>query len=162
MGGNAASIQRRVNGLSKNIAGCAPATALFFLAYEPSKRYLERTLPPEQITWLCLMQVDGVFEPRLGECRRKSSRRERKPAIKCKLRNLRASGIAGLFVGYGSFNSRLTGPATEFSLYEEATDFSAMQDEPGRSQSRGGECKRCGSGGMTGFVTTPLDVIKTS
>ena len=48
VGGNAHLLKGVFNGLSKNIAGCAPATALFFLAYEPSKRYLERTLPPEQ------------------------------------------------------------------------------------------------------------------
>ena len=47
-GGNANLFKGVFNGLSKNIAGCVPATALFFLAYEPTKRYLERTLPPEQ------------------------------------------------------------------------------------------------------------------
>ena len=49
VGGNAHLFKGVFNGLSKNIAGCAPATALFFLAYEPSKRYLERTLPRDGV-----------------------------------------------------------------------------------------------------------------
>mmetsp|Transcript_1924 Transcript_1924/g.5841 ORF Transcript_1924/g.5841 Transcript_1924/m.5841 type:complete len:335 (-) Transcript_1924:90-1094(-) len=167
VGGNAHLFKGVFNGLSKNIAGCAPATALFFLAYEPSKRYLERTLPPEQ-------NYVAMFTAGATGCLASSVVRVPTEVIKTRAQTgnkvqslggiLRASGIAGLFVGYGSFLIRdLPFDAIEFSLYEEAKI--AYAKWRGRTL---GEVSRveatalgAAAGGVTGFVTTPLDVIKT-
>ena len=119
-GGNANLFKGVFNGLSKNIAGCVPATALFFLAYEPTKRYLERTLPPEQ-------NYAAMFAAGATGCLASSIVRVPTEVIKTRAQTgnkvqslggiLRASGITGLFVGYGSFLIRdLPFDAIEFSL----------------------------------------------
>ena len=155
------------NGLSKNIAGCAPATALFFLAYEPTKRYMERTLPPEQ-------NYVAMFTAGASGCLASSVVRVPTEVIKTRAQTgnrvqslggiLRASGIAGLFVGYGSFLIRdLPFDAIEFSLYEEAKIAYAKWRGRTPSEVTRAEATVLGAtaGGITGFVTTPLDVIKT-
>ena len=155
------------NGLSKNIAGCAPATALFFLAYEPTKRYMERTLPPEQ-------NYVAMFTAGATGCLASSVVRVPTEVIKTRAQTgnrvqslggiLRASGIAGLFVGYGSFLIRdLPFDAIEFSLYEEAKIAYAKWRGRTPSEFTRAEATVLGAtaGGITGFVTTPLDVIKT-
>jgi len=155
------------NGLSKNIAGCAPATALFFLAYEPTKRYMERTLPPEQ-------NYVAMFTAGATGCLASSVVRVPTEVIKTRAQTgnrvqslggiLRASGIAGLFVGYGSFLIRdLPFDAIEFSLYEEAKIAYAKWRGRTPSEVTRAEATVLGAtaGGITGFVTTPLDVIKT-
>jgi len=155
------------NGLSKNIAGCAPATALFFLAYEPTKRYLERTLPPEQ-------NYVAMFTAGATGCLASSVVRVPTEVIKTRAQTgnrvqslggiLRASGIAGLFVGYGSFLIRdLPFDAIEFSLYEEAKIAYAKWRgrTPGEVTRAEATVLGATAGGITGFVTTPLDVIKT-
>ena len=112
------------NGLSRNIAGCVPATALFFLVYEPTKRYLERTLPKERSVGALL--VAGT----LG-CLASSIVRVPTEVIKTRAQTgrgvqsvrgiIKQTGLGGLFVGYGSFLLRdLPFDAIEFSLYEEA------------------------------------------
>jgi len=155
------------NGLSKNIAGCVPATALFFLAYEPTKRYLERTLPPEQ-------NYAAMFAAGATGCLASSIVRVPTEVIKTRAQTgnkvqslggiLRASGITGLFVGYGSFLIRdLPFDAIEFSLYEEAKISYAKWRGRTPSEVSRAEATILGAtaGGITGFVTTPLDVIKT-
>jgi len=155
------------NGLSKNIAGCVPATALFFLAYEPTKRYLERTLPPEQ-------NYAAMFAAGATGCLASSIVRVPTEVIKTRAQTgnkvqslggiLRASGITGLFVGYGSFLIRdLPFDAIEFSLYEEAKISYAKWRGRTPSEVSRAEATVLGAtaGGITGFVTTPLDVIKT-
>ncbi|CAL6346981.1 unnamed protein product [Bathycoccus prasinos] len=162
------TIKTRVfNGLSKNIAGCVPATALFFLAYEPTKRYLERTLPPEQ-------NYAAMFAAGATGCLASSIVRVPTEVIKTRAQTgnkvqslggiLRASGITGLFVGYGSFLIRdLPFDAIEFSLYEEAKISYAKWRGRTPSEVSRAEATILGAtaGGITGFVTTPLDVIKT-
>jgi solute carrier family 25 S-adenosylmethionine transporter 26 len=155
------------NGLSKNIAGCAPATALFFLAYEPTKRYMERTLPPEQ-------NYVAMFTAGATGCLASSVVRVPTEVIKTRAQTgnrvqslggiLRASGIAGLFVGYSSFLIRdLPFDAIEFSLYEEAKIAYAKWRgrTPGEVTRAEATVLGATAGGITGFVTTPLDVIKT-
>ena len=166
-GGNANLFKGVFNGLSKNIAGCVPATALFFLAYEPSKRYLERTLPPEQ-------NYAAMFAAGATGCLASSIVRVPTEVIKTRAQTgnkvqslggiLRASGITGLFVGYGSFLIRdLPFDAIEFSLYEEAKISYAKWRGRTPSEVSRAEATILGAtaGGITGFVTTPLDVIKT-
>ena len=166
-GGNANLFKGVFNGLSKNIAGCVPATALFFLAYEPTKRYLERTLPPEQ-------NYAAMFAAGATGCLASSIVRVPTEVIKTRAQTgnkvqslggiLRASGITGLFVGYGSFLIRdLPFDAIEFSLYEEAKISYAKWRGRTPSEVCRAEATILGAtaGGITGFVTTPLDVIKT-
>ena len=166
-GGNANLFKGVFNGLSKNIAGCVPATALFFLAYEPTKRYLERTLPPEQ-------NYAAMFAAGATGCLASSIVRVPTEVIKTRAQTgnkvqslggiLRASGITGLFVGYGSFLIRdLPFDAIEFSLYEEAKISYAKWRGRTPSEVSRAEATVLGAtaGGITGFVTTPLDVIKT-
>ena len=166
-GGNANLFKGVFNGLSKNIAGCVPATALFFLAYEPTKRYLERTLPPEQ-------NYAAMFAAGATGCLASSIVRVPTEVIKTRAQTgnkvqslggiLRASGITGLFVGYGSFLIRdLPFDAIEFSLYEEAKISYAKWRGRTPSEVSRAEATILGAtaGGITGFVTTPLDVIKT-
>ena len=166
-GGNANLFKGVFNGLSNNIAGCVPATALFFLAYEPTKRYLERTLPPEQ-------NYAAMFAAGATGCLASSIVRVPTEVIKTRAQTgnkvqslggiLRASGITGLFVGYGSFLIRdLPFDAIEFSLYEEAKISYAKWRGRTPSEVSRAEATILGAtaGGITGFVTTPLDVIKT-
>ncbi len=166
-GGNANLFKGVFNGLSKNIAGCVPATALFFLAYEPTKRYLERMLPSEQ-------NYAAMFAAGATGCLASSIVRVPTEVIKTRAQTgnkvqslggiLRASGITGLFVGYGSFLIRdLPFDAIEFSLYEEAKISYAKWRGRTPSEVSRAEATVLGAtaGGITGFVTTPLDVIKT-
>ena len=119
-----ASIQRRVQRPLEEYRRVRTSHGVIFLAYEPSKRYLERTLPPEQ-------NYVAMFTAGATGCLASSVVRVPTEVIKTRAQTgnkvqslggiLRASGIAGLFVGYGSFLIRdLPFDAIEFSLYDEA------------------------------------------
>ena len=79
------SIQRRVQRPLEEYRRVRTSHGVIFLAYEPSKRYLERTLPPEQNYVAMFTAAAGVYVGALG-IPTEVSRRERKPAIKAKFR----------------------------------------------------------------------------
>lgn len=157
------------NGLSKNIVGAIPATALFFLAYEPTKLYLEHELAKER-RYLAMITASTAGCLASSVVRVPTEVLKTRAQTGNEVRTVRAimkhSGARGLFVGYGSFLLRdLPFDAIEFSLYEElkskyveARVLESRKKDIGRFEAT---AMGALAGGVTGFVTTPLDCIKT-
>ena len=157
-------------GLLGNLAGVAPASALFFAAYEPMKAALRRDDDGDG------GGGDGAKEHLLaGAVGGLVSSVVRVPTEVIKTRRqvgamggvglrsvVASSGVAGLFVGYGSFLLRdLPFDAIEFAGYESLKKaWGEMKGEDGATAV---EAAALGSiaGAFTGAVTTPLDVVKT-
>lgn len=153
-------------GIGGNLLGVAPASALFFAAYEPMKRALEDG-----------EGGDGGVGARLtaGAVAGLVSSVVRVPTEVIKTRRqvgasaaasvsgiIAAAGVSGLFAGYGSFLLRdLPFDAIEFAGYE--TMKTTWKEFNGADDVNGGEAAALGAvaGAFTGAVTTPLDVVKT-
>jgi solute carrier family 25 S-adenosylmethionine transporter 26 len=154
-------------GIGGNLMGVAPASALFFAAYEPTKRALGGDAGGE-----------GGVGARLaaGSVAGLASSLIRVPTEVIKTRRqvgttggvasvrgiLAAQGVVGLFAGYWSFLLRdLPFDALEFAGYESLKQAWVAMREKEDVNSVEAAVLGAVAGGFTGAVTTPLDVVKT-
>ncbi|CAK0762369.1 hypothetical protein CVIRNUC_002950 [Coccomyxa viridis] len=160
-------------GLMGNLAGVLPASAIFMGVYEPIKQHVEKRVPDNR-------QFLASLSGGLGAGLAASVVRVPTEVVKQRMQNgefgsaaiavrniLRREGVRGLFAGYGSFLLRdLPFDAIEFVAYEQLKSMykaSLKAGSSGRTELRPAETSVIGAlaGAVTGFATTPLDVVKT-
>ena len=153
-------------GVLGNLLGVAPASALFFAAYEPAKVALGRAAgrEPGAREHLAAAALGGLVSSvvRVPTEVIKTRRQVGVGGAAGPRAIVRAHGVAGLFVGYWSFLLRdLPFDAIEFAGYEGLKN--AWRETVGRDSLSAGEAGVLGAiaGAATGAVTTPLDVVKT-
>ncbi|KAH9626052.1 hypothetical protein KSS87_000372 [Heliosperma pusillum] len=137
------------SGLSGNLAGVLPASAIFLGVYEPIKQNLLTTFP-EKFSALAHLVVKqrmqtGHFTTAPNAVRMIVSK----------------EGFKGLYAGYGSFLLRdLPFDAIQFCIYEQIRIGYKLA---ARRELNDPENALIGAfaGAITGAITTPLDVIKT-
>jgi solute carrier family 25 S-adenosylmethionine transporter 26 len=166
--GDAVAVFRGLyRGIGGNLLGVAPASALFFAAYEPMKTMLRRDdagggdgAKEHLLAGAVGGLVSSVVRVPTEVIK---TRRQVGARAGAGLRSIVASsGVAGLFVGYGSFLLRdLPFDAIEFAGYESLKN--AWRDVTGQDDVNGVEAAALGAiaGAFTGAATTPLDVVKT-
>jgi solute carrier family 25 (mitochondrial S-adenosylmethionine transporter), member 26 len=157
-------------GVWGNLAGVAPASAIFMAVYEPVKQAVIAAVPPEQnflgplAAGVAAGVASSVVRVPTEVIKTRMQTGEFKNALTA-LRTVAArEGARGLFAGYGSFLLRdLPFDAIEFVAYEQlkrSYKTSVLNDSrelnPGEHSVFG-----AAAGAITGFVTTPLDVLKT-
>ena len=158
-------------GIGGNLVGVAPATALFFAAYEPMKAALAAGRDGggsggggDVASHLAAGAVAGLVSSVVRVPTEViKTRRQVGASAGASLRSIvAANGVAGLFVGYGSFLLRdLPFDAIEFAGYESMkTTWATLHS---KSDVNGAEAAGIGAvaGAFAGAVTTPLDVVKT-
>ena len=153
-------------GLFGNLMGAAPASAVFFAAYEPAKRALRARRGGEEDArdHLLAGAIAGLASSVIRVPTEViKTRRQVGVSAGASVRSILAtSGAAGLFVGYWSFLLRdLPFDAMEFAGYEGLKN--AWSDFTGKESLHGVEAAALGAfaGAATGAATTPLDVVKT-
>ena len=159
-------------GVGGNLLGVAPASAVFFAAYEPMKRALGASgcdagagaggggvgahLTAGAAAGLASSLIRVPTEVI-------KTRRQVGTSAASSLRGiLAAHGVMGLFAGYWSFLLRdLPFDAIEFAGYESLKQ--AWGSFADKEDVNGAEAAALGAiaGAFTGAVTTPLDVVKT-
>jgi len=157
-------------GVGGNLLGVAPASAVFFAAYEPMKRALgaggdagggegggvRAHLTAGATAGLASSLIRVPTEVI-------KTRRQVGTSAASSLRGiLAAHGVMGLFAGYWSFLLRdLPFDAIEFAGYESLKQ--AWGSFADKEDVNGAEAAALGAiaGAFTGAVTTPLDVVKT-
>lgn len=153
-------------GVWGNLAGVAPASAIFMGVYEPVKKRVTAQNPDQ--SWLGPL-VAGAAAGAAASIVRVPTEvvKQRMQAghftkAAAAVRSILATeGAAGLFAGYGSFLLRdLPFDAIEFVAYEQLKK--AAEKATGRDL-HAAEVSAVGAaaGAVTGVVTTPLDVLKT-
>jgi len=158
-------------GIGGNLVGVAPATALFFAAYEPMKAALASGRDDDGggggggvVAHLASGAVAGLVSSVVRVPTEViKTRRQVGASAGASLRSIvAANGVAGLFVGYGSFLLRdLPFDAIEFAGYESMkTTWATLHS---KSDVNGAEAAGIGAvaGAFAGAMTTPLDVVKT-
>jgi solute carrier family 25 S-adenosylmethionine transporter 26 len=154
-------------GVWGNLAGVAPASAIFMGAYEPIKARVAASNPDKP--WLGPLIAGAAAGAAASVVRvptevvkqRVQAGHFAKGAAAVKA-ILAAEGVAGLFAGYGSFLLRdLPFDAIEFVAYEQLKR--AYMSSVGGRDLHAPEVSAVGAaaGAVTGVLTTPLDVLKT-
>eukprot|EP01134_Creolimax_fragrantissima_P006636 CFRG6636T1 len=154
-------------GLTSVVVGSAPGAALFFSTYEMSKKTLSTRVPEKYapITHMasaingevmaCLVRVPCELIKQIMQTNAGST------AASTARNIIQRNGITGLWRGYSSTIVReVPFSIIQFPLYEAFRGIIARaQDSPVEPWQ--GAC--CGSlaGGISGAITTPLDVVKT-
>eukprot|EP00891_Asterochloris_glomerata_P005642 jgi/Astpho2/5642/Aster-02891 len=158
-------------GMWGNLAGVAPASAIFMGFYEPIKAQIQERVSPERsflaplgagaaagLAASCIRVPTEVVKQRL------QSGEFTQGAIKAIQSIVKHEGVKGLFAGYSSFIIRdLPFDALEFVAYEQLKKGYATAAQKHASDVTGWETGIIGAlaGGVTGLLTTPLDVVKT-
>ncbi|GMH39456.1 hypothetical protein BSKO_07354 [Bryopsis sp. KO-2023] len=162
--GSGSGMGKLYSGLIGNLVGVAPATAIFFGVYEPvkqqSKKYMQEDAAPLVAGSVAGLAASIVRVP-TEVIKQRMQTREFSSAMGAVAQISRKEGIRGLFAGYGAFLLRdLPFDAVEFFTYEVLK--SAYQKRVKR-ELKAYESAVAGaiSGGFTGLVTTPFDVLKT-
>ncbi|KAK9816923.1 hypothetical protein WJX72_007117 [[Myrmecia] bisecta] len=155
-------------GVWGNLAGAAPASALFMAVYEPTKRGILARVPEDR-------QFLGFLGAGAAAGLVASFVRVPTEVVKQRMQSgefsragmavrgiLAQEGVRGLFAGYGSFLLRdLPFDAINFMAYEQLKKAytATLVDRPPNSL----ETSVMGglAGAFTGVATTPLDVMKT-
>ncbi|GAQ79393.1 mitochondrial substrate carrier family protein [Klebsormidium nitens] len=166
--GGSLSFKGLYSGLSGNLAGVLPASAIFVAIYEPLKQHLLDRFPEQ---WSSAAQLLAAGAGATGA----SIVRVPTEVIKQRMQTgqftsaagavkqiLAKEGMKGMYAGYGSFLLRdLPFDAIEFVAYEQIK--LAVQRTRKRKELTAVETAFAGAlaGAVTGAVTTPLDVIKT-
>jgi len=157
-------------GIGGNLVGVAPATALFFAAYEPMKAALASGRDDgggggrDVVAHLAAGAVAGLVSSVVRVPTEViKTRRQVGASAGASLRSIvAANGVAGLYVGCGSFLLRdLPFDAIEFAGYESMkTAWATLYS---KSDVNGAEAAGIGAvaGAFAGALTTPLDVVKT-
>ncbi|KAL4451237.1 hypothetical protein ABPG77_009309 [Micractinium sp. CCAP 211/92] len=157
-------------GVWGNLAGVAPASAIFMAVYEPVKQFVMGRVSEQQ-------QFLGPLAGGVAAGLASSLVRVPTEVVKTRMQTgefthawtalttiLRTEGRRGIFAGYGSFLLRdLPFDAIEFFAYEAAKSTYQKTVLRGEREMNPAEHSVFGAaaGAVTGLVTTPLDVLKT-
>lgn len=154
-------------GVWGNLAGVAPASAIFMAFYEPIKQAVQARLPEEKsylgpvVAGAGAGLVASLVRVPTEVIKQRLQTGEFVGAVAALRTVLQREGLRGLYAGYGAFLLRdLPFDAIEFVSYEQSKK--AYRRYVGRDLNPG-EQSILGAfaGGLTGIVTTPLDVLKT-
>lgn len=157
-------------GIWGNLAGVAPASAIFMAVYEPVKQAVTAMVSPDRsflgplTAGVAAGLASSVVRVPTEVVKTRMQTGEFKHALTALQSILRREGARGIFAGYGSFLLRdLPFDAIEFVAYEQfkkAYKSAVLQNtrdlNPGEHSIFGAS-----AGAFTGLVTTPLDVLKT-
>ncbi|XP_022851295.1 S-adenosylmethionine carrier 1, chloroplastic/mitochondrial-like isoform X1 [Olea europaea var. sylvestris] len=166
-GGGEIILKGLYSGLSGNLVGVLPASAIFVGVYEPAKQKLLKSLP-ENFSALAHLTAGAVggaassivrVPTEVVKQRMQTGQFASAPdAVRLIIAK---EGIKGLYAGYGSFLLRdLPFDAIQFCIYEQLRigyRLSARRDLSDPENAMIGAF----AGAITGAITTPLDVIKT-
>eukprot|EP00884_Botryococcus_braunii_P006887 jgi/Botrbrau1/1619/Bobra.0185s0034.1 len=156
-------------GVWGNLAGVAPASALFMAVYEPVKRYVIEALPPDKEFVGALVGgasaglASSIVRVPTEVVKQRMQAGEFKGALQAVSQIVRKEGLHGLFAGYNSFLLRdLPFDAIEFVAYEQLKSSYKLL-LPAHRDLQPLEVSVIGAvaGAITGLLTTPLDVMKT-
>ena len=154
-------------GVWGNLAGVAPASAVFISVYEPVKKYVMSQLPENRsyvgpmIAGAAAGLASSLIRVPTEVIKSRMQTKEFKGPIAAVKTIVSREGARGLYAGYGAFLLRdLPFDAIEFVAYEQLKK--AYSIWAGR-ELHTAETSVAGAiaGGFTGIVTTPLDVLKT-
>lgn len=154
-------------GISGNLVGVLPASAIFIGVYEPVKARLMKMVPEELsvAAHLSAGAAGGAAASLVRvptEVIKQRMQTGQFPTAVTAVRTILAKeGFKGMYAGYGSFLLRdLPFDAIQFAVYEQ---LKIQLKKLVKRDLRDSEMAIIGavSGAVTGAVTTPLDVIKT-
>ncbi|CAI5480062.1 unnamed protein product [Closterium sp. Yama58-4] len=155
------------SGLSGNLIGVLPASAIFIGVYEPVKAFLLNALP-ENISVAAHLAAGAAGGTAASLVRvptevvkQRMQTGQFPTAVNAVKTILSKEGVRGLYAGYGSFLLRdLPFDAIQFAIYEQ---LKIQLKKTLKRDLKDPEMAVVGavSGAITGAVTTPLDVIKT-
>ena len=157
-------------GVWGNLAGVAPASAIFMAVYEPVKQYVTDQVSPDQsflgplAAGVAAGLASSFVRVPTEVVKTRMQTGEFRHAFTALRTIIAKEGARGIFAGYGSFLLRdLPFDAIEFVAYEQLKKnykTLVLEDErdlnPGEHSIFG-----AAAGAVTGLVTTPLDVLKT-
>lgn len=154
-------------GIWGNLAGVAPSSAIFMAFYEPIKQYVQKNQPEDKqylgplLAGIAAGAAASLTRVPTEVVKQRLQTNEFSGAITAIRTILTKEGFRGLYAGYGAFMLRdLPFDAIEFVAYEQVKQ--SYKTYVGRDLHTG-EVSIIGAiaGGITGIVTTPLDVLKT-
>ncbi|XP_074280320.1 S-adenosylmethionine carrier 1, chloroplastic/mitochondrial-like [Silene latifolia] len=166
-GGGRIILKGLYSGLSGNLAGVLPASAIFLGVYEPIKQNLLKTFP-ENFSALAHLSAGAIAGAASSIVRVPTE------VVKQRMQTghfatapnavrmiVSKEGFKGLYAGYGSFLLRdLPFDAIQFCIYEQIRigyKLAAKRELNDPENALIGAF----AGAITGAITTPLDVIKT-
>ncbi|GAX82700.1 hypothetical protein CEUSTIGMA_g10126.t1 [Chlamydomonas eustigma] len=154
-------------GIWGNLAGVAPASAIFISVYEPIKKFVQSSVPEERqylgpiVAGASAGLASSLIRVPTEVIKSRLQTKEFAGPIQAVRAILTREGARGLYAGYGAFLLRdLPFDALEFVAYEQLKrNYSILV----KRELSPGETSIVGAiaGGFTGIVTTPLDVLKT-
>jgi len=157
------------SGLPGNIAGCAPATGIFFAVYDPVKCTLLDRLPESQSVFAHLgaamsaAMASSVLRVPTEVVKQRTQMGMYNGATQAVKGILAKEGVKGLYSGYSAFMLReLPFDAIEFVAYEQLKlNYSRLVKGGEAPNSLETAVLGAVAGATTAVATTPLDVIKT-
>lgn len=157
-------------GIWGNLAGVAPASAIFMAVYEPVKQAVIASVPSDKsflgplTAGVAAGLVSSIVRVPTEVVKTRMQTGEFKHAAIALRTIIAREGARGIFAGYGSFLLRdLPFDAIEFVAYEQLkkTYKNLILKDSRELTSAEYSVFGAGAGAVTGFVTTPLDVLKT-
>ncbi|GIL81674.1 hypothetical protein Vretimale_1310 [Volvox reticuliferus] len=154
-------------GVWGNLAGVAPASAIFMAFYEPTKKAVQAEVPADKqylgpvVAGMVAGTASSLIRVPTEVVKQRLQTGEFIGAIKGIQTILGREGLRGLYAGYGAFMLRdLPFDAIEFVAYEQIKKAYSLTV---KRELNPGETSLVGAfaGGFTGVITTPLDVLKT-
>lgn len=154
-------------GVWGNLAGVAPASAIFMAFYEPTKKAVQAEVSEDQqylgpmIAGAVAGAASSLIRVPTEVIKQRLQTGEFKSAVTALRTILGREGLRGAYAGYGAFMLRdLPFDAIEFVAYEQAK---RAYGKVVNRELHPGETSLIGAfaGGFTGVITTPLDVLKT-
>ena len=155
-------------GVWGNLVGVMPASALFMAVYEPARLALPPLLPASLSFFAPFSAgaaaglASSLIRVPTEVVKQRMQTGEFKHAAKAVRHIATKEGVRGLYAGYSCFLLRdLPFDAIQFCAYEQAKV--AYQKLVGGRELNTAEIGTIGAiaGAFTGFITTPLDVLKT-
>ncbi|KAK4280138.1 hypothetical protein QN277_011801 [Acacia crassicarpa] len=166
-GGGKIILKGLYSGLTGNLAGVLPASAIFVGVYEPTKLKLLDSLPENlsAVAHFAAGAIGGLASSLVRvptEVVKQRMQTGQFSSASAAVRLIVAKeGFKGLYAGYGSFLLRdLPFDAIQFCIYEQLRlgyKLAAKRDLNDPENAMLGAF----AGAVTGAVTTPLDVVKT-
>ena len=157
-------------GVWGNLAGAAPASAIFMAVYEPVKQYVTAQVSPDKsflgplAAGVAAGFTSSFVRVPTEVIKTRMQTGEFKHAFTALRTILAKEGAKGIFAGYGSFLLRdLPFDAIEFVAYEQLKkSYKTLVLKESRDLNPGEHSVfGAAAGAVTGLVTTPLDVLKT-
>ncbi|GFR47022.1 hypothetical protein Agub_g8707, partial [Astrephomene gubernaculifera] len=154
-------------GVWGNLAGVAPASAIFMACYEPTKLAVQARVSEDRqylgpvVAGAAAGAASSLIRVPTEVVKQRLQTGEFKGAVTAVRTILTREGLRGLYAGYGAFMLRdLPFDAIEFVAYEQ---IKKAYGAAVRRELNPGETSLIGAfaGGFTGVITTPLDVLKT-